>query len=117
MHSLSHTLLSAPLSRADVAKRLGIATMAPRTQTAHIRTLIITRGFPAPLNFRIVGGQVLQGAVAVHARSRWDAIAVAAWFDTGLTPAMRVARDTAARDNARHALATSASALFDRIAA
>lgn len=65
-----------------VAARLG----RPESETVattigFVRDLIRHKGFPEPLGFRRWRGELVRGADAVTAASRWPAAAVDAWFD------------------------------------
>jgi hypothetical protein len=65
-----------------IARRLGRpATQTVATTIGFVRELIRCKGFPEPLGFRRFKGELMRGAEAVTAASRWPTAAVEAWFD------------------------------------
>jgi hypothetical protein len=78
---------SGPVAQRDVgldfiARRLGRRDAAIRTLVDLVRELMRTRGFPAPLGFRKLKGELIGGTPqAVCKTSRWPLAAVLAWFD------------------------------------
>lgn len=116
----------------DLARRLGLYEHTDRqgrtrhtstpTIIRHVRDLIELRGLPAPLGLRILRGRdeagqqkstVLEGAAAVHQRSRWDADLIDTWLREQMNPKDRALAERTERTRAQIALDHAADHLFD----
>jgi hypothetical protein len=101
-----------PIFLPELARLLGIAERQRRFHIDHVRQLVRTKNFPAPMAIRFRNGIPLGGADAVHAHSKWDRALVSAWLDDQATPAARAVHDQAAKLNARASLRSRAAQMF-----
>jgi hypothetical protein len=99
----------------ELAQRLGLDGLAPRTTIARLRHLHEQAELPLPVNPRFVCGQLQTGAATICARSLWDRGAVLVWLDHGCTtPPAASSAPPPVSATLRHQLAHRAAELLQQ---
>lgn len=97
----------------EIARRLRIEQMTPRSIVDKLRSLNAFSGFPSPKNPRIVKGAPVTGPRCIVRASVWDRGEVDDWFDHRDPPAVVAARRDGARRQLRADMKARAEALGD----
>ncbi|QQN75026.1 hypothetical protein [Croceicoccus sp. YJ47] len=98
----------------DMARLLGMEDNHPRTIIERLRLLAEQMGLPLPRNPRIYRGKIQRGAMAIGAKSQWDAAAVEHWLDRPTCPPGGAAKAPPAPSNLRAVMADRAQKLAAR---
>lgn len=105
-----------PVTLHEIARRLNMNALSPRSIIDQVRLLNKGYGFPDPSNPRFEKGRLVLGPRAIVQRSLWPRDAVEAWFGSHRSPANAALSDPLAVERTRAALATNARIVAGRAA-